>query len=30
LTLEAYIGLVAVLIVRVLFKANKKEFIFNI
>jgi hypothetical protein len=30
LTLEAYIGLVAVLIAQVLFRANKKEFTFNI
>lgn len=30
LTLEAYIGLLAILIVQVLFKANKKEFTFNI
>ena len=30
LTIEAYIGLVAILIIQVLFKANKKEFTFNI
>ena len=30
LTIEAYVGLVAILIIQVLFKANKKEFTFNI
>jgi hypothetical protein len=30
LTTEAYIGLVAILFIEVLFKANKKEFTFNI
>jgi|GEM_PF-1984745 hypothetical protein len=30
LTMEAYIGLVVILIAQVLFKANKKEFTFNV
>ncbi|HXB05467.1 MAG TPA: hypothetical protein VNW04_00080 [Puia sp.] len=30
LTIEAYIGLTAILIIQILFKANKKEFTFNI
>ena len=30
LTMEAYVGLLSILIVQILFKANKKEFTFNI